>query len=114
ISFDEEKKIVKILTPGGNSLTLDDDGKLLELKDQNKNSIKMTASGIVIDSAKDISIKAKGNISLEATGKLDLKATQDVAVAGMNIKNTANTTFSAKGNASAELSASGQTIVKGA
>lgn len=113
ISFDDEKKITKIETPGGNSVTLSDDAKSIEIVDQNSNSIKMTSSGINIESQKDITIKATGDITLDATGKLNLTAKQDVAVTGMNIKNTAQVGFTAKGNATAEISASGQTTVKG-
>lgn len=114
LSFDDEKKIVLIETPAGNKITFSDDAKSIEIVDQNSNSVKMTSSGINLESAKDINIKATGNISLNATGKLNLTATQDVAVSGLNIKNTANVGFTATGNATAELSASGQTTVKGA
>jgi Rhs element Vgr protein len=113
ISFDDEKKIIKIETPGTNSITLSDDAKSVELVDQNGNSIKMTSSGIDITSAKDINIKATGNITLDATGKLNLTAKQDAAVVGMNVTATAEMGFTAKGNATAEISASGQTTVKG-
>jgi hypothetical protein len=37
-----------------------------------------------------------------------------VEVSGVNISQSAQASFTAKGNASAELSASGQTVVKGA
>ena len=114
ISFDDDKKITTIVTPGGNSITLSDDAKAIEIVDQNSNSIKMNSSGITLNSGKDISIKATGNIDLNATGKVNVTATQDVAVSGLNINNTANVGFTAKGNATAELSASGQTTVKGA
>lgn len=113
VSFDDEKKITKIETPAGNSITLSDDAKSIELVDQNNNSIKMTTSGINLQSDKDITIKATGNITLDATGKLNLTAKQDVAVSGMNVNNTAQVGFTAKGNATAEISASGQTTVKG-
>ena len=113
VSFDDEKKITKIETPGGNSITLSDDAKSIEIADQNSNSIKMTSSGINIESQKDITLKATGNITLNATGKLNLSATQDVEVSGMNINQTAQVGFTAKGNATAEVSASGQTTVKG-
>jgi Rhs element Vgr protein len=113
ISFDDDKKITKIETPGGNSFMLSDDAKSIEVVDQNGNSLKMTSSGIVLNSGKDITISATGNITLNATGKLNLTATQDVAVTGMNISNTANMGFTAKGNATAEVSAAGQTTVKG-
>jgi hypothetical protein len=50
---------------------------------------------------------------MEATGKVSVKATQDLEMTGMNIKQTAQMALTAKGTASAELSASGQTVVKG-
>ena len=113
INFDDDKKILKITTPGNNMITLSDDGKSIEIKDQNNNSIKLDDSGILLNSAKDITLKATGNITLNATGKAELKATQDMEISGMNIKQTAQMGFTAKGTANAELSASGQTIIKG-
>lgn len=113
ISFDDEKKITTIETPGGNSITLSDDAKTIEIVDQNKNSIKMGSAGITLQSDKDIVLKATGNITLDATGKLNLGSKQDVAIEGMNVNCTAKVGFVAKGNATAELSATGQTTVKG-
>jgi Rhs element Vgr protein len=113
ISFDDEKKITKIETPGGNSFMLNDDTKAVEVVDQNGNSLKMTSSGIELKSGKDITIEATGSINLKATSKINITAQQDVAVTGLNITNTANMGFTAKGNATAEVSASGQTTIKG-
>ena len=114
ISFDDEKKIILIETPGGNKITLSDEDKSIGLNDQNNNSVKLSADGIDLNSAGAISIQAKGNISLQATGKLSLSAQEDATLSGLNINQTAQVGYTAKGNASAELSASGQTVVKGA
>lgn len=114
ISFDDEKKITTIETPGGNKFKLDDDAKEIDITDQNSNSIKMTSSGITITSSKDLTLTAKGSIKLDATAKMDIASKADVAIAGLNIANTAKVGFTAKGNATAEISASGQTVVKGA
>ncbi len=114
LSFDDEKKVVQIKTPGGNSIILSDDAKSIELKDQNNNIIKMGDDGITLSSDKDINIKAQGNIVLDGIGKVTVSAKQDVAVSGANVNATAEIGFTAKGNASAEISASGQTTVKGA
>jgi len=113
ISFDDQKKILKIETPAGNTITLDDDGKSIALKDQHSNKITMDSGGITLDTGKDITMKATGNINLAATGKLNLSAKQDAALTGMNITHSADIGFTAKGKASAELSATGQTTVKG-
>ena len=113
IGFDDEKKVITIETPGGNSITFSDDDKSILIKDQNSNTVKMSSSGIAMNSGKDIVLEATGDVNIKATGKINLTATQDVAVSGMNISNTANMGFTAKGNATAEVSASGQTTVKG-
>lgn len=113
IEFDDEKKVLTLVTPGKNTVVLSDDAKSILLKDQNGNKVELGDGGILLDSPKDIKLKATGNISLTATGKLELKATQDATMDGLNVNHTAQVGFVAKGNASAELSASGQTTVKG-
>lgn len=113
LQFDDENKIITIQTPGGNSITLSDKDKSIEIADQNSNSIKMTSSGIALSSAKDITISAQGSITVSATSKLSLSANQDLEASGMNVTCSAQMGFTAKGNATAELSASGQTTVKG-
>lgn len=113
LEFDEEKKIITLETPGKNSIVIDDDGTQIKLTDQNKNEIIMDKDGITLNSAGKIVLKAKQDISGEATGKISMAAKADVELDGMNVKATAKTGFTAKGNATAELSASGQTTVKG-
>lgn len=114
IEFDDEKKIITLETPGGNLIAIDDDDKSILLKDQNDNKIKMGTDGISLDSPKDIKINARGKISITAVGSIETSSKADVTVEGLKIDNNAKTSFCAKGSASAELSASGQTTVKGA
>ena len=114
IRFDDEDKILTLETPGGNIFTLDDKNKKISITDLSKNSILMEESGITIDSKKDIKINASGKIEISATDSISLKATSDLKAEGMNVQLSAQTGFTAKGNASAELSASGTTTVKGA
>lgn len=114
ITYDEEKKVVVISTPGNNLIEINDDYKQIRLVDQHKNEIKMDSRGITLTSSKDIILKAKGNITMDATMKLSGTAKQDISLEGMNVKVQAKIGASVKGNATAELSASGQTTVKGA
>lgn len=114
IEFDEEKKIITVSTPGKNSIEINDDKKSIRLTDQHKNEIMMDSDGISLSSSKDIKLKAKGNITLDATMKLSANAKQDATLEGLNVKVQAKVGASVKGNATAELSASGQTTVKGA
>ena len=74
----------------------------------------MTESGISIESAKSLSLKAQTEISIQAGTELKLKGTSAVNIQGANIEAKADVAFTGKGSASAELSAGGQTIVKGA
>lgn len=114
IEFDEEKKVITISTPGKNTVQMSDDGKHIKLTDENKNEITMDKGGITLSSSKDITLKAEGNINMDATMKLSGTAKQDVSLEGLNVKVQAKIGASVKGNATAELSASGQTTVKGA
>ena len=114
VEFDDEKKIITITTPGNNKIVLSDEDKSILLQDQNNNKVELGESGITLDSPKDISITAKGKITLDATGDASISSKANVSVEGMNVEHSAKTAFTAKGNASAELSASGQTTVKGA
>ena len=114
IEFDEDKKITTIITPGENKLVVNDDEKSILMQDQNDNKVELSPDGIVLDTPKDISITARGKITIDAMGAIDVSSKADVSVKGMNVNHEADVGFVAKGNASAELSASGQTTVKGA
>ncbi len=113
LQFNEEDKSITLTTPGGNQVMLSDKGKTVTLQDQNGNSVTLDASGITLDSPKNITLSAKGKIELSAGRTVDISAKADVTAEGMNVNLSAKTGLTAKGNATAELSASGQTTVKG-
>ena len=114
LEFDEKDKVITLTTPGGNRVVLSDKDKSILLEDQNGNTVKLSGSGIALDSPKDISLTAKGGITLEAVNAISLTAKADVKASGMNVSCEGQIGFTGKGNATAELSASGQTTVKGA
>ena len=114
IEFDDKKKITTIETPAGNRAVLSDDGKSIILQDQNQNKVEMSKDGITLDSPKDIKIQAKGGIILDAIKEVKVSSRADVKVNGINVNLEAQAAMSAKGMATAELSASGQTTIKGA
>ncbi|HEX7844753.1 MAG TPA: phage baseplate assembly protein V, partial [Chitinophagaceae bacterium] len=95
--FNDEKKIIKIATPGKNSLTLDDDAGKIILKDQHNNEITMSEEGIMIKSAKDIKLEAASGKLALSSNELEAKANSSAKISG----------------SSAEMSASGTTTVKG-
>jgi len=114
LEFDDEKKIITLITPGENKIVISDEDKSIVLQDQNNNKVELSPDGILLDSPKDIKITAKGKITIDAAGGVGTSSKADVKIEGLNINNNAKVGFVAKGNATAELSASGQTTVKGA
>jgi len=110
----EDKKSLTLITPGNNSIVLSDDAKSIVLSDQNGNKISMTSSGISIESAKDIVLKANQNINATATSSISVSATNDLKLSGLTVSGSAQTEMKMQGTASAEFSASGQVTVKGA
>ena len=97
LMFDDDKKSVTVETPAGKILTLDEDAGEIRIEDDNSNIITLDDSGIVMESAGDIEIKASGDVKIEGT----------------NINLTANAEFKAEGSAGAEVSTSAIAVLKG-
>ena len=115
IEFDDEKKVINIETPGENKITISDEDKGITIVDENKNSIKTNAEGITIkDSNGNEIVMSSSGIEIKSCSDLKLTATADVTVSGINITNSASASMKSTGQASAELSASGETTIKGA
>ena len=114
LEFNDEDKVITLLTPGNNKMVFSDKDKSIVITDQNGNKVKLGTGGITLDSPKDIKISAKGTISIDAVGAVSVSSKADVKVDGLNVNCTAQVGVVAKGSATAELSASGQTTVKGA
>ncbi len=131
IEFNDDKKIITITTPGKNKIVFDDDDESITLldqhenkvytntdgillKDKNDNKITMDSGGIELNTPKDLKLVATGNIDIQSTGNTSIKATGNADIKGMQVSATADTTFTAKGTASAEVSASGNLTLKGA
>lgn len=97
LRFNDKKKSVTIETPGKNRLMLDDDQGGIVLEDQNGNKIRMDKDGISFKSAKVFAVQAKTDLTAEA----------------MKVVIEAQTGFTAKAQAQAEVSASGSLTLKG-
>lgn len=95
--LDEEKPSIVIEMPSGKKIVVDDDAGEILLEDENGNKVVLSSDGINMESPADINIKATGDLNLE----------------GLNINAKAGVGFKAEGSASAEISSSGSTTVKG-
>ncbi len=114
IAFDDGGNTLRITTPGGQTAVLSDEDHVIRLQDASGNRVELTRAGLQLFSPNDITLSAHGDIRLDAVGALMIKSAGDVKLQGMNVACEAAMGFVAKGSAMAELSASGQTTVKGA
>jgi Rhs element Vgr protein len=104
VSFNDDTKTITIDTPAGNSITLDESGTKIEIKDQNSNKITMDTSGITLDSPMNIEIKAAADLTLSAGG--------DLSIEGVSVSVKADADASIEG-AIAKLSSQGITEITG-
>ncbi len=95
--FNDDTQSVTLETPNGNTLVVDDDSGSITVKDENGNSLVMDSSGITLESAADVNIKASGDVNIEGT----------------NLNGAASAQVKVEGSAGAELSSGGSTTVKG-
>ena len=98
LTFDDDKKVIVVETPGGNSITLSDDDKSIIFADQNSNKITMNADGIKIESTKALTLKGGTEMKMES---------------GTGFSAKGGTELKLEGGTQAELSSSAVTKVKG-
>ncbi len=96
--FDDDKKSVTLETPNGNKAVLNDDEGSIILEDENGNKMTMDSSGITLESASDLTIKASGDITMES---------------GTDMTLSAGTQFKSEGAAGAEISSGAMVTVQG-
>jgi Rhs element Vgr protein len=96
--FDDESSVLTLDTPAGHTLVLDDDAGELRCTDGNGNRIVLSSSGIRIESAGELLLKAAGDVKVEAQQSLEMKASMQ---------------WKAEGSAGTELTSSAVTVVKG-
>jgi Rhs element Vgr protein len=114
VELNDKDKMITLETPAKNTAIISDKDKSITLKDESGNKIVMEKGGITIESAKDLTLKAKMNVKIEAGTNFDAQAKSNLTLKGLKIEASANTELAMKGTAKAEISAAGQTIVKGA
>lgn len=96
-------------------VVLDDQSRQITVSDDNGNSIVMSDSGIAIKSEKNISLEAGQKIILTGEVGIDLQSPSgDVETCAMNIRQSADMQFAAKGAAKVDVQSSGQLTLKAA
>jgi len=95
--FNDDTKTLTMETPGQRKIMIDDDGGTITIEDADGNKCVMDSSGISLESAGDINIKASGDLNMEGTN--------------VNIKASAQ--LKGEGGAGAEISSSATAVLKG-
>jgi len=98
IVFDDSGPSLVIETDDKRSISLSDDDGSIIISDRTGNKIELDDAGITLSSNSDITLDAKGDIKIDGT----------------NVNAAAKLGTELKGNTSARLQSSGQTIVRGA
>ncbi|ALL06180.1 type IV secretion protein Rhs [Pedobacter sp. PACM 27299] len=115
IEFDDEKKVLTIETPDKNTMIFSDQDKKITIKDEHSNSIELSAEGITMNSPKNINIHADQKINLSGTqGVLIQAAAGDVSLTGINIKQEAESQFSAEGSMTVQIKSGMELSLKSA
>lgn len=96
--FNDNDKSITLETPGGNKVVLDDASQGITIEDQNGNKIEMGPTGISIESALSLNLKAGTDIKLE----------------GVNITISPSASLGMSANGSLEVSSSGPVTIRGA
>jgi uncharacterized protein involved in type VI secretion and phage assembly len=115
IKFDDENKILTVITPDKNQVILSDKDKQITILDDNQNSIVMSGSGITMKSPKNINIQADQQVTISGSQGVTIEASGgDVAISGINIKESADSQYSAVGQMTAQISSAGELSLKSA
>ncbi len=97
LMFNDDKKSITIETPAGKSIVIDEDAGTIIMEDENSNKMEFSSDGIVIESGKDLKLKAAGDVTIE----------------GINVSAKADAQYKAEGSAGAEMSTGAVAVVKG-
>jgi phage protein D len=114
LEFEDKDKTFKVITPGKNMIFISDKAKGIKIEDQNGNIILTSASGISIDSKKDIKITAAGKLELNGTKGVTVKSSSgDTEVSGKNAKLKGSAKVEVNGSAGTDIKSSATINIKG-
>ncbi|HYH57069.1 MAG TPA: phage baseplate assembly protein V, partial [Anseongella sp.] len=110
--FDDDHKSFTVKTPGGKLITLNDTEGAILIEDENGNRIKMEASGVTVESASSLNLKAAADIKLEAVNILLSPSSQFGVSAGASEIKAGGGSAEFK-SATVKINGTGMTEIKG-
>lgn len=114
INFNDKDVILKISTPKGRVITLDDKTGTVTVEDPNKNKLVMTKESVDLISTAKLNIKSAADMTIDCGANLKVTAKVNCDVSAVNITGAADAKLALQGNAQASLKSSAVVEVQGA
>jgi Rhs element Vgr protein len=115
MEYNDKDVILTIATPAKNTFVLNDKDSKITLTDANSNSIEMSSGGITIKSPKTITFQADEKVVIKGTQGIQVQSSGgDVETTGINIKETADSQYSAEGSMMAKINSGTELTLKSA
>lgn len=112
LKFDDENKIISLITPAGNTVVISDKDKSITITDQNSNKIQMNNDGISLESQSDLTIKASQSVKIQGAS-ISIEASDSLKSSGGTVSVTGNETVSISGSQQCSVSSDAQLTIKG-
>lgn len=110
--FNDDEKSIKIETPGGNKITISDQDSTIIIEDLNGNKITMEQSGVTLESATTMKLKAGADLTIEAVN-ITLSPSASFAMSAGGAEINAGSGSAEIKAPSLKLSGSGMTEITG-
>lgn len=114
VNFNDRDVILKISTPGGRVVTLDDKTGTVTVEDPSKNKLVMTKGSVDLISTARLNIKSTGDMTIDCGANLTVTAKAACDVSAVNITGAAKAKLALQGTAHASLKSSAMVDVQGA
>lgn len=112
LAFDEERRAVRLETPSGQRVVLDEAGREIRLEDGN-NEVVLSREGTSIRTFGRLTISAQGDIAIEGAG-ISLKSAARLDVEGAEVRIEGHGTLTATSNGTLDLQAAMGARLRGA
>ena len=114
INFNDKDIILKISTPGGRIVTLDDKTGTVTVEDPNKNKLVMTKESVDLISTAKLNIKSTADMTIDCGANLTVTAKANCDMSAVNITGAAKAKLALQGTAQASLKSSAIVEIQGA
>ncbi len=114
VNFNDKDVILKISTPGGRYVELDDKAGTVTVTDPNANKLVMKSDTVELISAANMTIKSAANMTIDCGANLTIKAAANCDMSAVQINATASGQLALASNGMGSLKAAAILEVNGA